>query len=40
MMPAGASAHAPDVDLVITLVHLLMLVLFVGWGAYYSRSMA
>jgi cytochrome c oxidase subunit 2 len=34
-LPPAASAHAPDIDLVITLVHVLMLALFAGWGAYF-----
>ena len=33
--PPLASSHAASVDYVMTLVHLLMLVLFVGWGAYF-----
>jgi cytochrome c oxidase subunit 2 len=34
-MPPAASAHAGDVDQLIVLVHWLMLVLFVGWGAFF-----
>jgi len=34
-MPAAASAHAGDIDQMIVLVHWLMLVLFVGWGAFF-----
>ena len=34
-MPAAASAHAGDVDQVMALVHWLMLVLFVGWSAFF-----
>ena len=33
-MPVAASQHAPDVDSLIVVVHWLMLVLFVGWGAF------
>ena len=33
--PPLASSHAASVDHVMTLVHLLMLVLFVGWGTYF-----
>ena len=33
-MPVAASQHAPDVDSLISVVHWLMLVLFVGWGAF------
>ena len=34
-MPVAASAHAGDVDQTMVLVHWLMLVLFVGWGAFF-----
>ena len=34
-LPPQASAHAGEIDLVLTLVHWLMLVLFVGWGVYF-----
>jgi len=34
-LPPQASAHAAEIDLVLTLVHWLMLVLFVGWGVYF-----
>jgi cytochrome c oxidase subunit 2 len=34
-LPIPASAHAGQIDLVVTLVHALMLVLFVGWGVYF-----
>jgi cytochrome c oxidase subunit 2 len=34
-MPVAASAHANDVDSLISVVHWLMLVLFVGWGAFF-----
>jgi cytochrome c oxidase subunit 2 len=34
-LPAAASAHAGDIDQMISLVHWLMLVLFVGWGAFF-----
>jgi cytochrome c oxidase subunit II len=35
-LPPSASAHAAEIDLVITLVHALMLVLFVGWSLYFT----
>jgi cytochrome c oxidase subunit 2 len=35
-LPAAASAHAGQVDFVLTLVHVLMVVLFLGWGAYFA----
>jgi len=34
-LPIAASADAGQIDLVITLVHVLMLVLFAGWAAYF-----
>jgi cytochrome c oxidase subunit 2 len=34
-MPAAASAHAAEIDQMTVLVHWLMLVLFVGWGAFF-----
>jgi cytochrome c oxidase subunit II len=34
-MPVAASAHAGDVDRIISLLHWLMLVLFVGWSAFF-----
>ena len=34
-LPPVASAHGPEIDRVITLVHLLMLLLFVGWSLYF-----
>jgi len=34
-LPVQASTHAADIDQMISLVHWLMLVLFVGWGAYF-----
>ena len=35
-MPMGASAHAAEVDHIMSLVHWLMLVLFVGWSAFFA----
>jgi cytochrome c oxidase subunit 2 len=34
-LPESASAHAADIDFMMALVHWLMLLLFVGWGAYF-----
>jgi cytochrome c oxidase subunit II len=34
-MPLQASTHAAQIDQMTVLVHWLMLVLFVGWGAFY-----
>lgn len=33
-MPVPASAHAGDLDLIMTLVHVLVAVLFVGWSVF------
>jgi len=35
-LPPAASAHAQEIDWVIAHVHLLMLVLFAGWGVYFA----
>ena len=35
-MPVQASAHAAEIDHMTVLVHWLMLVLFVGWGAFFA----
>jgi cytochrome c oxidase subunit II len=34
-LPVEASTHAGDIDRMLVLVHWLMLVLFVGWGAFF-----
>jgi cytochrome c oxidase subunit 2 len=34
-MPIQASAHAAEIDQMTSLVHWLMLVLFIGWGLYF-----
>ncbi len=34
-LPLNASSHGHEVDMVIYLIHLLMFVLFFGWGAYF-----
>lgn len=34
-LPPDGSAHGPAIDHLIGLIHWLMLVLFVGWGAFY-----
>jgi cytochrome c oxidase subunit 2 len=33
--PVAASGHASQVDLIMVIVHWMMLVLFVGWGAFF-----
>ena len=35
-LPPAASAHAPEIDLVVELVHWLMFVLFAGWSLYFT----
>ena len=35
MFPVQASTHAAEIDQMTVLVHWLMLVLFVGWGAFF-----
>jgi len=34
-MPIQASTHAAQIDQMTVLVHWLMLVLFIGWGAFF-----
>lgn len=34
-LPIVASAHGHEIDMMIFLVHILMLILFVGWGVYF-----
>lgn len=34
-IPAAASAHAGEIDQMLVLVHWLMFVLFIGWGAFF-----
>ena len=34
-LPVAASSHAGEIDQMLVLVHWLMLVLFVGWGAFF-----
>src|SRR5713101_1037542 len=34
-LPVAASTHAGEIDRMLVLVHWLMLVLFVGWGAFF-----
>jgi len=36
LMPEPASAHAAAIDETLALVHWLMIVLFVGWGAFFA----
>ncbi len=39
-LPVAAATHSPDVDSLIVIVHWLMLVLFVGWGAFFIYALA
>lgn len=34
-LPVNASAHGYEIDYLILLIHILMLVLFIGWGIYF-----
>ena len=38
-LPLQASTHAAEVDQIIVIVHWLMLVLFVGWGAFFVYTL-
>jgi cytochrome c oxidase subunit 2 len=38
-MPVAASAHAADIDYIIVVIHWLMAVLFVGWGAFFLYTL-
>ena len=38
-LPIQASEHAPEIDDMIILIHWLMAVLFVGWGAFYVYTL-
>jgi cytochrome c oxidase subunit 2 len=38
-VPEAASAHAADIDFLNDLVHWVMLVLFVGWGAFFAYTL-
>src|SRR6266511_1502472 len=38
-LPPAASSHAADLDNMTVLVHWLMLVLFVGWGAFFAFAL-
>jgi cytochrome c oxidase subunit 2 len=38
-LPLDASAHGPQIDRMIILVHWLMAVLFVGWGTYFAYAL-
>ena len=38
-LPAQASAHAAQIDQMISVVHWLMAILFVGWGAFFIYTL-
>ena len=38
-LPLDASSHGPQVDQMLAVVHWLMLVLFVGWGAFFGYTL-
>ena len=38
-LPPDGSAHGPGIDHLIVVVHWLMLILFVGWGAFYIYTL-
>lgn len=38
-LPVNASSHGHEVDMMIYLVHILMLVLFVGWAVYFTVTL-
>jgi cytochrome c oxidase subunit 2 len=38
-MPEAASQHGPQIDQMIDYVHWLMLVLFIGWGAFFIYTL-
>jgi cytochrome c oxidase subunit 2 len=40
LFPPGASAHAASIDSMVDWVHILMLILFIGWGAYFVYVVA
>lgn len=35
-MPVAASAQAADVDRIMTLIHIVMMIMFVGWGLFFA----
>ncbi len=38
-LPVNASAHGQEIDHLIVLVHILMLVLFIGWGIFFITAL-
>lgn len=38
-LPLQASAHAGEIDRIIVVVHWLMLVLFIGWGSFFTYTL-
>ena len=38
-LPINAAAHGYEIDQMIYLVHILMLVLFIGWGIFFIAAL-
>ena len=38
-LPIDASAHGPEIDNMIAIVHWLMFVLFIGWGVFFTYTL-
>lgn len=38
-LPIDASAHGPEIDNMIAIVHWLMFTLFIGWGSFFTYSL-
>lgn len=38
-LPIDASAHGPEIDNMIAIVHWLMFVLFIGWGTFFAYTL-
>jgi len=38
-LPVDASVHGPAIDNIIVIMHWLMLVLFIGWGAFFIYTL-
>jgi len=34
-LPVNASSHGHEVDMIIFLVHIVMMILFIGWGIFF-----
>ncbi|MGA7159358.1 MAG: cytochrome c oxidase subunit II [Bacteroidota bacterium] len=38
-LPVDGSAHGPEIDSMLAIIHWLMLVLFIGWGAFFLYTL-